>query len=890
MSSNNGRWSREACILAVVLFAATVAALADTAAKTERFNPKDLDNLEFFIESVNGMVIAKNTSPEAYDQTGELTPTELVWSDGRRFPHGTVRWWWDQSPKGKPSRRKNKPFKTGRAFGQDDHDRPGYIPDGCNGKPCARGGLVPDGEKGKYKHHRKQPCYFELQPEDRFEFEGPFSVFLLVRPIQQERDFVYFGVFHWSTLKHRISDNSLHFNSGRFSSLTGAGAVEIDRWQLIEVHRDRQNRLQCVINGRDLTQGTPGVDGPFKLVHIMNNNKNVWSSADPFAGELAAFLLYSDELTEQERQSVRGYFDGVYDFKNSKADGSIASSCGGNPADVPGPYLAPGYVARPCGLDMNRDGVTGDPADAKVANGQTTDPDGDNVNEDLIYVDARRGSDERGDGSPIQPYMTIQKALDACDGSGDGAEDIICICGVFHEAITIKQGGIPGHYQRSGFQYPKNPLMIIGWDRDGDGQYPPYDEDDVAVLDGSRPGRLNRPLAISNRPGNHSHIEIAHLTIRNYGHDAPRQGDDVIRGAFAPAGGGIVNHIYLHDVAMQSINEGTHTDGHGHVVYFWVGGQTRFTWFAFEDNLVDRFSGYGFRGIACNGSGHFRLRRNTFRMSPGVYKYTGTPDLGITWKVWNNYTHLEFLDNLVEGCPVEAARTIGGVGFGVRPAVQDVVIRGNRFVNLKTAVSVDGNAPGYAQDRCVDRVTVEDNTIVNKWSKYPPEAFAGPIGIYLPDGGDLKNTVRSVTLRGNTLIFSQPNARGILCIAGNDEGPQQGTIRIEGNQFFGPGHGRDYFALRMQSRNTYPQQDFVVTGNRFLKTGPDGHNVIADYAPRGWKANHNVYHDGLWKWRKQHIADLPAWQKATGQDADARVEPSPRSDPERRHPSARRFP
>ncbi len=529
----------------------------------------------------------------------------------------------------------------------------------------------------------------------------------------------------------------------------------------------------------------------------------------------------------------------------------------------------PGYVARPCGFDMNRDGVVGDPADAKVGDGKTTDPDGDGVMEDLIYVEANRGDDASGDGSPVRPYKTLQKALDVCTGPNEGAEDIVCISGVFHEAVTIAQGGMPGHYERNGFQYATNPLMIIGWDQDGDGEYPPYDEDDVAVLDGSRAGQANLPLAITNRPGSHSYIEIAHLTIRNYGHDAPRGDDRIIRGAFAPASSGTVSHIYLHDVAMQSINEGSHTDGHGHVVYFWIGNQTRFTWFAFENNLVDRFSGYGFRGVACNGSGHFRLQQNTFRMSPGFYKDTSVPDLGMTWKVWNDYNHLEFLDNMVEGCPVEASRTIGGVGFAVRPAVQDVLIRGNRFVNLKTAISVDGNAPGYAQDRCVDRVTVEGNVIQNRWDKYAAGAFAGPIGIYLPEGGDLKNTIRNVTLANNTVIFSQPNARGVLCIAGNDEGPQQGTISIRDNQFIGPGHGREYFALKLQSRNAHPQQDFVATANRFLNTGSDGHHVIADYAPRGWKANHNIYEDGQWKWNKTRIAGLSAWQKATGQDMDA---------------------
>ena len=48
-----------------------------------------------------------------------------------------------------------------------------------------------------------------------------------------------------------------------------------------------------------------------------------------------------------------------------------------------------GYTARPCGFDMNRNGVIGEPGDAHVGDGVTTDPDGDGVNEDILYVDHR---------------------------------------------------------------------------------------------------------------------------------------------------------------------------------------------------------------------------------------------------------------------------------------------------------------------------------------------------------------------------------------------------------------------------------------------------------------------------------------------------------------------
>ncbi len=72
-----------------------------------------------------------------------------------------------------------------------------------------------------------------------------------------------------------------------------------------------------MVNGNDRTLGSPVIDGPFRLVHIMNNNKNVWKRADPFAGDLAAFVLYSDVLREDEKQAVRKYFDRTYDFKNA---------------------------------------------------------------------------------------------------------------------------------------------------------------------------------------------------------------------------------------------------------------------------------------------------------------------------------------------------------------------------------------------------------------------------------------------------------------------------------------------------------------------------------------------------------------------------------------------
>lgn len=285
-------------------------------ADSDGFNPKDLDNLEMFLESVRGVAVATNTSQWAYDRTGENTVLENVWSDKDRFPHGTVRWWLDQSPYTNDKKiRPSRVFKTGRDIGQDDHDRPGYIPDGCNGKPCVRGGLI---GTGKGEKHNKQPCYFELQLESRdFKIEGPFGLFLLVRPIQQKNDATIMGVFHWSVLIQSGRKNRLEWKNLRQRiPVSRDETLKIDEWQLLELHRDTQHNLRCVINGEDVTVGNPRDELPFVFMFLFNNNKGQgFAKQYPFAGDIAALVIYRDELINEERVKVRQYFERVYDLK-----------------------------------------------------------------------------------------------------------------------------------------------------------------------------------------------------------------------------------------------------------------------------------------------------------------------------------------------------------------------------------------------------------------------------------------------------------------------------------------------------------------------------------------------------------------------------------------------
>src|SRR5262245_52206611 len=85
-----------------------------------------------------------------------------------------------------------------------------------------------------------------------------------------------------------------------------------------------------------------------------------------------------------------------------------------------------GYLSRPCGFDMNRNGIFGEAADCHVCDGKTTDPDGDGVAEDLSYVDCEAGVDSPDCGAPGKPCRTLAEAWRKVDGPGDGAEDIVC--------------------------------------------------------------------------------------------------------------------------------------------------------------------------------------------------------------------------------------------------------------------------------------------------------------------------------------------------------------------------------------------------------------------------------------------------------------------------------
>src|SRR5262249_50795979 len=137
------------------------------------------------------------------------------------------------------------------------------------------------------------------------------------------------------------------------------------------------------------------------------------------------------------------------------------------------------------------------------------------------YVDADSGSDA-GNGSPAHPFRTIEHALATLPIPAAAQIEAVCFAGIFNSvrlvpphsgaagAVTIPPSGS----QDYSFELPRYPLVISGWDRNDNGQYPPYDTSDVAVLDGNSAG--DTALAIANDLGA-SNLEVAHFSARDYG-------------------------------------------------------------------------------------------------------------------------------------------------------------------------------------------------------------------------------------------------------------------------------------------------------------------------------------------------------------------------------------
>ena len=251
------------------------------------FHPSDLADVEFFVESRHGITVATGTDVSHVES----------YCDPAIFSDGCLRRWEDQSGY------VGSGGFVGRDFGQDDAEKPGLILDCIAGQPCVRGGFQTQSTNWS------QDLGLEIELTDAInDINGPLSVYMLTRPVSQANDFTYMGSGD-SYLEHNVTNDSLtlRIGGGTPTAVTGAGAITLDAFQLVEIHRDASDQITVVIDGVDVTLGAPVLAGGFDFRFLFSEARNHY-----MVGDMAAVLVNDGALTTTQKDQVRQYLHNVY--------------------------------------------------------------------------------------------------------------------------------------------------------------------------------------------------------------------------------------------------------------------------------------------------------------------------------------------------------------------------------------------------------------------------------------------------------------------------------------------------------------------------------------------------------------------------------------------------
>ncbi|MEM6796173.1 MAG: hypothetical protein AAF725_19525, partial [Acidobacteriota bacterium] len=563
-----------------------------------------------------------------------------------------------------------------------------------------------------------------------------------------------------------------------------------------------------------------------------------------------------------------------------------------------------GYFERACGFDLNDDGRSGEPEDCRVCDGSTRDPDGDGVREDLLYVDCDAGVDSPSCGSPSAPCRTLEFALvERADGAADGAEDIVCFTGVCApEALTPATGGVAGvrlaprvGHQSRDFEMPRDPAMLVGWDRDADGVYPPADPDDLSVLDGSGSGApgggLSRPFVLT---GANSRFEMAHFEARNYGRFSDVEESGFVR--FAQRGGTRADHFYFHNLSLRGINRDQPAQSHRIVFNFFTGG-TSFHHVAFVNLEVLEAGGFMVRGAGPylpppaslgGDDGPYRWQRLTVSAhgcdDSDESCRAGGGSAFIGWKLWGYLAGIEILDSVFDANLGAWDPKKGGNGGAVLVSAtqcsRDWWVRNNAIYDFKVGFRARGGWTTYCGHddrdpprqipRPTDFVRFDRNLFLNAYDGW----HHGDWLVHLEGGEDAMRSLRDVSIRDNVLISSagfdacfRLDAGHTGSEPGTGPGDRPGTLEIVGNlcrAIRDPGAAAPPaktvgFEIGRRYNMAFPQQRIVLRDNVISGLAPGDLNIRLSYLPEELVLDNNVWSPGAGvRLERQALASVDA--------------------------------
>lgn len=345
------------------------------------------------------------------------------------------------------------------------------------------------------------------------------------------------------------------------------------------------------------------------------------------------------------------------------------------------PAAERGYIPRACGFDLDHDGIVGEASDCDICDGNqstgayTADPDGDAVNEDFYWVDCNSGTNTgTGPNAPNTAYRTLQYAISQLNGTGSSKEDIICVratCSVANGSsaagATLSQSGVTGSTsiaartadnEQYAFSYPTNPAMIIGWDTDGDGCYPPYDDGrdtancgsaqaEPAVFDAQNGS--NYDIGFLNFGATTDYVEVGHFTMQNFGRG---RAETTLYGIRFSSSAGTNEYFRLHDIEgynmLRECTTGQDTTSR-RVFYIdkSVGAGSWQRHIALENIYLAQSHGWPVRGWGNNQNESTDWRFNHFEWHDPD---PATGSASLSFKVWR-VTDFEFINSKFEKGP-----------------------------------------------------------------------------------------------------------------------------------------------------------------------------------------------------------------------------------------------
>jgi len=531
-----------------------------------------------------------------------------------------------------------------------------------------------------------------------------------------------------------------------------------------------------------------------------------------------------------------------------------------------------GYTSRACGFDLDDDFVYGETEDCNVCDGQsgsgavTVDYDGDTTDETEIYIDGTSGTDTGGCGGPSNPCETLSYAL---QNIGGGGEEAYCIKGTLDDndfALTGTYDGASGYKTRTAsgseirdFQYPDDPMMIIGWDTDDDGEYPPHDADDNGTINVET--IVDEWLSLTA-----SYVEIAHLDFTD--NLTPGvSGDDSIIVLANKGSGNSYSHVYIHDLDIGGWLQDEGSDG---ITFGTWTNNSEGTWFAYENISCDPCgSNFHFRGSAANGtsepgytgSGPFRVQNFTLRGdSENSTKMTFV-------KMWGEWDGIEFIDNDLDLMDTAWTPGAGNNGIVIGQCIQDVVIRNNYIAGVAVGILPQASAAGACttRDLCNATAGVGNGCIIDA-NEFIHDYDFNDDG-FIRTGDEGQGPVIGDIYVTNNIVYHSIGAGPEYIFEEGAPDLTDSTVTIVGNTFTGDlGSDGVPGGIKAGSSN---HLNWDVRNNVF-DIGTTYKTILLTNAPGGWSADYNTYPaSARWEWDGVTKTSLADWRSASSGDTDA---------------------